>query len=172
MNVLAFKREERGGIYLQYFTYPSIASCMFCAIIWSSTWIHNSPAPVGAPRPSSIKKKQSVWPHRLMLTSWSSITGSLLSFVTSAKLRLESCKSYWPARFLLVPSPLGLTVTGQVDTEERAELSVTNWYESYNHKIITVFQSNCLHQLAQYWSLDTGGEEARSKKFVKKTHHL
>ena len=101
------------------FTYPSIASFMFCAITWSSTWIHISPAPVTADRPSSIKKKQSVCPHRLMLTSWSSTAASLVSLITSFNESLVSCRSYWPARFLLVPSPLGLTDTCHVETVER-----------------------------------------------------
>ena len=101
------------------FTYPSIASCMFCAITWSSTWIHISPAPVTADRPSSIKKKQSVCPHRLMLTSWSSTAASLVSLMISFKESLVSCRSYWPARFLLVPSPLGLTDTCHVETVKR-----------------------------------------------------
>ena len=101
------------------FTYPSIAPCMFCAITWSSTWIHISPAPVTADRPSSIKKKQSVCPQRLMLTSWSSTAASLVSLITSFKESLVSCRSYWPARFLLVPSPLGLTDTCHVETVKR-----------------------------------------------------
>ena len=97
--------------------YLNIASCMFCAITWSSTWIHSSPAPVVADLPSSIKKKQSVWPQRLILTSCTSMAGSLVSFLTSAKLRVDNWRSYRPARFLLVPNPLGFTATGQVDTK-------------------------------------------------------
>ena len=105
--------------------YLNIASCMFCAITWSSTWIHSSPAPVAADLPSSIKKKQSVWPQRLILTSCTSMAGSLVSFLTSAKLRVDSWRSYRPARFLLVPNPLGFTATGQVDTKGFNRVKVT-----------------------------------------------
>ena len=94
-----------------------IVSCIFCAMIWSSTWIHISPAPVAAERPSSIKKKQSAWPQRLILTSSTSIAKSLVSFMINDRLRLDNCKSYWPDKFLLVPRPLGLIVTGQVETK-------------------------------------------------------
>ena len=105
--------------------YLNIASCMFCAITWSSTWIHSSPAPVAADLPSSIKKKQSVWPQRLILTSCTSMAGSLVSFLTSAKLRVDNWRSYRPARFLLVPNPLGFTATGQVDTKGFNRVKVT-----------------------------------------------
>ena len=105
--------------------YLNIASCMFCAITWSSTWIHSSPAPVAADLPSSIKKKQSVWPQRLILTSCTSMAGSLVSFLTSAKLRVDNWRSYRPARFLLVPNPLGFTATGQVDTKGFKRVKVT-----------------------------------------------
>ena len=92
-------------------------------MIWSSTWIHISPAPVAADRPSSMKKKQSAWPQRLILTSSTSIANSLVSFMTNDRLRLDNCKSYWPDKFLLVPRPLGLIVTGQVETKMRRQKS-------------------------------------------------
>lgn len=101
---------------------------MFCAIIWSSTWIQSSPAPVAADRPSSMKKKQSVCPQRLTLTSSSSIIDSLVSFLTNDKELLDSWRSYCPVRFLLVPSPLGFTATGHFDTNKKKVVHHQGWW--------------------------------------------
>lgn len=84
---------------------------MFWATTESSTCIQNSPGPVMAERPTSMKKKFSEWPQRRTFISCR--TTAATSELSLTKLTVLSVRHrrWMPTRFRAWPSPLGHTLT-------------------------------------------------------------
>lgn len=78
-----------------------MVSWMFCATTESSACIQNSPGPVTADRPTSMKKKLSECPHLLMFMSCK-LTAAVSEFsLTKLMVRLDKHSRYTPVRFLI-----------------------------------------------------------------------